>query len=309
MRYAATQALIHASHASDMKTVSLAISLCVVLASSSVHPARAQEKTAQQIRRATEALGQKRYDQAIQFANEVIAADAEQPAGYALRANAYIAAGKSTEAIADLTRLLEFNPQQPRLLEIRGTEYFKLRRFKEAIADFDQECKLEPAREPWHWKRGLAYYYAGQYDQGRHQFQQYHDRDDNDVENAVWRVLCMARMKDVGLKKAQADILVVRRDPRVPMMEVYALFAGKAKPDDVLQAIHRGQPEQRERDSRVFYGNLYLGLYYDMIGDPKRSAEHLKVAVDHPIEHFMWDIARLHLNQMTNDKAPMTKKR
>jgi lipoprotein NlpI len=303
------QALVHALHASDMKTVSLAISLFVVLASSPVHGVKAQERIAEQIRRATEVLGQKRYDQALRLATEVIAADAEQPAGYSLRANAYIAVGRSEEAIADLTRLLELTPPQPRLLEIRGTEYFKLRRFREAIADFDQECKLEPAREPWHWKRGLAYYYAGQYDQGRDQFQQYHDREDNDVENAVWRVLCMARMKDVGLKKAQTDILVVRRDPRVPMMEVYALFAGKAKPDEVLRAIDRGQPEKNERNSRVFYGNLYLGLYYDMTGDPKRSAEHLKVAVDHPIEHFMWDIARLHLNKMTIDQAPMNKAR
>jgi lipoprotein NlpI len=247
------------------------------------------------MRLATEALAQKRFDEAIRFANQVIAADAQQPAGYVLRARVYIAAGKSPEAISDLSRLLELNPRQPEVLEIRGTEYFKLRRFKEAIADFDQECKLEPAREPWHWKRGLAYYYAGQYDKGRDQFQQYHDREDNDVENAVWRVLCMARMKDVGLQKAQAEILVVRRDPRVPMMEVYALFAGRAKPDEVLQAIDRGQPQEQERNSRLFYGNLYLGLYFDMIGNSKRAIEHLKVAVDHPIEHFMWDIAKLHL--------------
>ena len=292
-----------------MKPMPVTITLGALLAAVPSHFARAQNSTVEQISRATEALAQRRYDDAIRFASEAIAADAKQSAGYVIRARAYVAAGKSQEAIADLTRLLELNSRQPGLLEIRGTEYFKLRRFKEAIADFDQECKLEPAREPWHWKRGLAYYYAGQYDKGRDQFQQYHDREDNDVENAVWRVLCMSRMKDVGLKKAQSDILVVRRDPRVPMMEVYSLFAGKAKPDEVLQAIDRGQPEKRERNSRVFYGNLYLGLYYDMIGDPKRSAEHLQVAVDHPIEHFMWDIARLHLNKMTHDQAPMTKKR
>ncbi|MEX2139664.1 MAG: tetratricopeptide repeat protein [Pirellulales bacterium] len=278
------------------------MSLCLLATSAFVDSASAQNATADLLQRASEALAEKRHDQAIRLASEAIAAEAKEPAGYALRARAYIAAGKSAEAINDLSRLLQMNPQQPRLLELRGTEYFKLQRFKEAIADFNQECRLEPAREPWHWKRGLAYHYAGQYDKGRDQFQQYHDREDNDVENAVWRVLCMARIKDVGLKKAQADILVVRRDPRLPMMEVYALFAGKAKPEEVLRAIERGQPDERELNSRTFYGNLYLGLYFDMTGHPKRAVEHLKIAVKHPIEHFMWDIAKLHLAIMVAAK-------
>jgi lipoprotein NlpI len=290
-----------------MKAAFVTNSLCVLALLSPLRSAMAQETTAEPINLATKALAEKKYEEAIRFANQVIAADKSQPGGYALRARAYIAAGKPAEAIADLSRLLEMNPQQPTLLEIRGTEYFKLRRFDQAIADFDQECKLESAREPWHWKRGLAYYYAGQYEKGRDQFQRYHDREDNDVENAVWRVLCMARMTDIGLKKAQSDILVVRRDPRVPMMEVYALFAGKAKPEQVLEAIDRGQPDERERNSRTFYGNLYLGLYFDMTGQPKRAREHLKIAVEHRIEHFMWDIAALHLWNMTNDQAPMTK--
>jgi lipoprotein NlpI len=251
------------------------------------------------LNQAAAAFDRKDFDQAIRLTSEAIVAGKDQPAVYALRAAAYIAADRPKEAIADLDRLLAMNSRQPRLLELRGTERFKLRRFKEAIADFDQECRLEPAREPWHWKRGLAYYYAGQYDKGRDQFQQYHDREDNDVENAVWRVLCMARMPDVGLTKARDEILVVRRDPRVPMMEVYALFAGKANPNDLVKAIEQGKPDERERNTREFYGNLYLGLYFDMSGDAKRAAEHLEIAVAHPIEHFMWDVAKLHLDMLT----------
>jgi lipoprotein NlpI len=261
----------------------------------------AQERQPQSdlLSEASAAFDRKDYAQAIRLTSEAVAAGKDQPAVYALRAAAYIAADRPKEAIADLDRLLVLNPRQPRLLELRGTEKFKLRQFKGAIADFDQECRLEPAREPWHWKRGLAYYYAGQYDKGRDQFQQYHDREDSDVENAVWRVLCMARMPEVGLKKAQDEILVVRRDPRVPMMEVYALFAGKAKPSDVVTAIEQGRPDERERNTREFYGNLYLGLYFDMTGDVKRAAGHLKLAVAHPIEHFMGDIAKLHLDVLT----------
>ena len=77
------------------------------------------------------------------------------------------------------------------------------------------------------------------------------------------------------------------------------MFAGKAKPEDVLKAIEAGEPASRSSNGRIFYGHLYLGLFADMTGEPKRAIEHLKTAVEHPIDHFMWDIAKLHLARLT----------
>jgi lipoprotein NlpI len=269
--------------------------MMVLLATS----AAAKDEGQQLIDRAQEALREERYAEAVRLASEFIAAHPDEGAGYAVRAGGYTMDGKPAEAVKDLDRLIAMSPARAAYFEWRGNEKFKMKQFKEAIADFDQECKLEPAREPWHWKRGLAYYYAGQYEKGRDQFQRYHDREDNDVEYAVWRVMCMARIKDVGLKKAQQEILVVRRDSRVPMMEVYALFAGKGKPEEVLSAIEQGSPGKEERNGRTFYGHLYLGLYADMTGEKKQALKHLKTAVEHPIKHFMWDIAKLHLALLT----------
>jgi lipoprotein NlpI len=247
------------------------------------------------VARAEKALGAKDFDTAIKLAGQAIGEKPDEPAGLILRAKAFSAASRQQEAIADIDRLVNLMPKAAGLLEWRGSENFKLRQFEQAIADFDKECQIEPAREPWHWKRGLAYYYAGRFDKGRDQFERYHNQEDNDVENAVWRVMCMARMKDVGLAKAQEDVLLVRRDPRVPMMEVYRLFAGKARPDDVLAAIERDKPADEQLNARKFYGHLYLGLYHDMTGDRKQAAEHLKTAVKHRIDHFMWDVANVHL--------------
>jgi lipoprotein NlpI len=278
------------------------LSIGSALAIFCAQPAWADDELDKLVQQAASQLRQDNFDQAIKLATEIIAKYPDQPTGLGLRASAYIAAGKSELAIADLDRLLKLTPQNARLLELRGTEKFKLHRFNDAIADFDKECALDRARDPWHWKRGLAYYYAGQYAKGRDQFEQYHNREDNDVENAVWRVLCMARMPDVGLKKAQAEILVVRRDSRVPMMEAYSLFAGKAKPDDVLRAIDRDDPTKQPVTSRKFYGHLYLGLYFDMVGKRQEAIDHLKTAVKHKIDHFMWDIANIHLATLTKPK-------
>jgi len=82
-----------------------------------------------------------------------------------------------------------------------------------------------PRNTPATGGAGITCYYAGKFDEGKKQFEGYEQVDTNDVENAVWRYLCMA--KSVGVEKARAQILKIGRDKRKPMMEVYALFAAR----------------------------------------------------------------------------------
>ena len=157
------------------------------------------------------ALRNHQLEKAITLSTKLLAQDSKNMTGYWVRAFAHIQLDQPEKALADLDRAVELNPEGADFLELRGTARFMLARFKDAIADFDREIELTPEREPWHWKRGLAYYYAGEYEKGRRQFERYHDRADNDVENAVWRLLCMAKLKEFGLEGAQKEMLTVRR--------------------------------------------------------------------------------------------------
>ena len=159
--------------------------------------------------------------------------------------------------MADFTRALELDPKLTVAYDLRGSEQFKLGHMAASLADFDRFLALRPAAAPGHWKRGITLYYAGKYDAGRQQFEGYEKVDTNDVENAVWHFLCVAR-KD-GVARARASLLKIGKDVRVPMREVYQLFAGKVKPQDVLEAAGKGQPSAQERNSRLFYAHLYLG--------------------------------------------------
>ena len=111
----------------------------------------------------------------------------------------------------------------------------------------DAEIVLDARRSPWHWKRGISLYYAGRYADGAKQFEGYQTVDGNDVENAVWRFLCQARDPQVGLDKARQGILPIKDDRRVPMMQVYGLFKGELKPNDVLQACTIDAPPPAAR--------------------------------------------------------------
>ena len=141
--------------------------------------------------------------------------------------------------------------------------------------------------------RGISLYYAGRYADGCKQFEGYEKVDTNDVENAVWHYLCNVRV--VGRDKARAALLKIGNDKRVPMMVVYKLFQGEAKPEDVLAAAQADAVPKERRNAALFYAHLYLGLYWESEGDKKKALEHLtQAATKYRIGHYMGDVARVH---------------
>lgn len=249
------------------------------------------------------ALAKGKAEEAITLAGKAIDTAPKNPAVYLFRGIVYEALRRHKEANADFDRTIQLDPKSAEAYNRRGSERFKLGLIKESIADFDRFLELRPEEKPGHWKRGISYYYAGQYDEGRKQFEGYEKVDTNDVENAVWHYLCAARV--VGAEKARMSILKIGKDKRVPMMQVYELFSGRIKPADVLAAVKDGQPTVDEMNHRLFYAHLYLGLYYDSLGDKKRALEHMaKAADDYKIGHYMWDVARVHRDLLRKESKP-----
>ncbi len=230
---------------------------------------------------------------ALEWAGKAIAADPQNPRAYLLRGSLFEALQRHDEAVADLDKCLELDPKNAEAYDLRGSEQFKRGKIAESLADFDAFLKLRPAAAPGHWKRGISLYYLGRYDDGRRQFEGYEKVDTNDVENAVWHFLCIARQD--GLEKARASILKIGKDSRVPMMQVYDLYRGELKPPDVLAAAEAGEAPAAERTARRFYAHLYLGLYFDVRGDKRQALEHMALAAGkYRIGHYMGDVARVH---------------
>jgi lipoprotein NlpI len=246
------------------------------------------------------AFREREPDRALELAGKAIEAAPDDPRGYGLRGDIQAALGRHAEAVADYDRAIKLAPDQAELFDRRGSEQFKLGHIDESIADFDRFLALRPDQETRHWKRGISYYYAGRFEDGGKQFEGYQTVDNNDVENAVWRYLCMAR--SMGVEKARTEILPIKRDPRPVMMEVYALYRGDATPDDVLRAARYGDPPLERLNERLFYAHLYLGLYYEAAGDVRQAAEHITEAEKHKISHYMWDVARVHAERQRETK-------
>jgi lipoprotein NlpI len=159
--------------------------------------------------------------------------------------------------------------QSPRALLDRGVAEFSKGRITESVAAFDELARVVPGEAPYLWQRGIALYYAGRYQDCRAQFESHRTVNPDDVENAAWHFLCVARAESP--KAARTALLPVGPDSRVPMREVYQMFRGTMAADAVLKAAG-SRPQAR------FYAHLYIGLYSEAIGESARAREHIELA-------------------------------
>ena len=211
----------------------------------------------------------------------------------AARARLLDNARRYDDALRDLSAALKLEPKSAPLWQGRGEVNFKLGRFKESVADFDRVLELAPGEAPKHWQRGISLYYAGRFTDGRKQFESHLTVNPNDVENATWHFLCVA--KESGVTNARVAMLPVGPDAREPMKEVEALYRGRGTVEQVMKAA-----AEARSGNAFFYANLYLGLYYDALGDAAKTREFITLAAgDANSMHYMGDVARVHLRKLT----------
>lgn len=179
-------------------------------------------------------------------------------------------------------------PSSPRDVLDRAMADFQAARIDASIEGFDRVVKLQPDAAPYLWQRGIALYYAGRYQDCRAQFESHRTVNPNDVENPAWHFMCVAKAESPA--KALAALLPVGPDQRSPMREIYQMFRGTMTPEAIL-AAGGNEPSAR------FFAELYVGLYYDAIGDRVRATQHLRNAAAKnyaPAGGYMHRVAELH---------------
>ena len=83
-------------------------------------------------------------------------------------------------------------------------------------------------------------------------------------------------------------------------MKIYDLYRGKAEPADVLAATKELKGEAKQ--AAEFYAHLYLGLWYDAAGKKDKAKEHIFLAEQRSIGHYMFDVARVHAEKLRKEE-------
>ena len=111
----------------------------------------------------------------------------------------------------------------------------------------------------------------------------------DDVENAAWHFLCVAREESPD--KARAALLPGGRISVRPMREVYQMFRGALTAEDVVKAAGNDPSGQ-------FYAHLYVGLYSEALGRKDLALKHIKEAASGRFASaggYMHMVAQVHL--------------
>jgi lipoprotein NlpI len=208
------------------------------------------------------------------------------------------------EAIVSHGAAIQANPQSVYAYSQRGDAYFKRGRFALAADDFEKMVELDPALGAGHWRRGIASFYAGRYEKAARQFELYHTQDDVDRENGIWRYF--SQYKAFGKEKAQAGLQKYAKDDREPFPAVYQLFEGKLTPEQVLGKIEEAKLTDKEKEQRLFYAHLYIGLNDAVEGRSKDAELHLRKAVANTWApgsgygpDWMWHVGRVQFDLLS----------
>ncbi|MCA9075186.1 MAG: hypothetical protein KDA93_09140 [Planctomycetaceae bacterium] len=209
--------------------------------------------------------------------------------------------------VASLTKSLEAAPDDVDLLSSRGDAYFFLGQFDASAGDYDRMVQLDESRDASHWRRGIAWFYAGEFEKAAGQFERYHSFDNVDRENGIWRYLC--QVKAHGVETAEQGLLKYEKDDREPFGDVYRLFSGDIAPETILTRIKMADIADGEREKRLFYANLYIGLWHAVHDRPGEAQPFLHNAVNNTWAptagygpHYMWHVGRVHHNLISKEQ-------
>lgn len=184
----------------------------------------------------------------------------------------------------------------------RADVLFFMGRYAEAVEAYRAMVRLDPELDASHWRLGIALFFADQPEAAAAQFDRYHSFDDVDRENGIWRFL--SHYRAFGEKRAAQQLLKYSKDDREPFPVVYGLFDGRIGPADALASISK-ELSAAERDKRLFYTELYIGMLESVRGNRRAAQLALADAVSREWPrkagfgpHFMWHVARLQFEEL-----------
>ncbi len=206
-----------------------------------------------------------------------------------------IAAFEQRKQAADT--VLEKSPDDLQALTRRGDARLFLGDAKGAVADFEREIAIDPSHDAPHWRLGIAYYFAGEFQKSAKQFEKYQTYESGDRENGIWQFLAHAKVE--GVEKARQHMIVYTRFDREPFPALYEMFAGKKTGDEVLAEMEK--KELAKDPMVIFFAHYYIGVNEDLLGHTDAARTHLEQAIKAAMQAgadggpgYMGQVARLH---------------
>lgn len=239
----------------------------------------------------------RRYDEAIRLTDEALVISPDNPLIYRFRTGIHFESGDMEGTREDLTHIMRLDGASVPLLNERAMINFRLGDFRKSVIDFDDVLRLDSQQARNAWMRGISLYYAGEYEAGRRQFEFVQRNHPDDIENALWKFMCTAKYHGLGV--ARVTLVTKNKDSREPMEQIHAFYKGRISESEFLAGLESLQGSPAQIKQAKFFGYMYLGLFYDAIGENDKSFDNVRQAVGpyYSEGQFLAVVADVHLKR------------
>tara|TARA_R110002073_G_scaffold21524_6_gene75821 strand:+ start:1639 stop:2451 length:813 start_codon:yes stop_codon:yes gene_type:complete len=214
--------------------------------------------------------------------------------------------GNRELAIESADAIVRQHSNDARAIRLAADIYLRSGKVEWATRLFNRYAKVAPEQMPELWQRGIALYFSGNYGEAAKQFEAHRSVNPNDVENAAWHFLCVA--KATSFDEAKKLILPAPGDRRIPMQQILEMLSS-GNTEAVNARVNETKVGTAERADAAFYGDFYLGLYADAAGDLDRARKLLDRASKDAPHHYMGDISRVYATYLHSDDAQTSVKK
>lgn len=216
----------------------------------------------------------------------------------------------AAELQSTLKKLTDADDASTEVHSRRGDALFFLGRYREAVKEYEAMVKIDSKLDASHWRLGIAYFFADQAKKGAGQFEKYHSFDDVDRENGIWRYLSQYKATDAAT--AKKELIRYEKDDREPFPAVYKLFDDSLTPEQALATIPV-DVSATERDKRLFYTELYIGMHMVVKSNSELAKKYLALSVSRKWPrtagfgpNYMWHVGRVQLEELLKSQPKVS---
>ncbi|MCC5880867.1 MAG: lipoprotein NlpI [Idiomarina sp.] len=201
------------------------------------------------------------------------------------RGSLYDALGMTTLARIDFNQLLEYRPGMADAYNYIGIHATQAGDFDMAFEAFDSVMELDGDHPYVLLNRGIAAYYAGQFELAQTDLADYHYQRPDDAYRVLWLFFA-----DLQVDRERAFELLKRRQQSLPgnwEMNLVRLFSGEISGPQLMASTLEGVEDQTVLIERLAESYFYLGKYERMNEQYDDAANYFKLALATNLYEFI----------------------
>jgi len=215
----------------------------------------------------------------------------------------YDSVGLRSLARLDFSHALQLKPTLVDAYNFLGIHFTQLQEFAQAYEKFDSALDLAPEHEYAYLNRGIALYYGSRPELAVIDFNDFHNKQQDDPYRLLWLYLTE---HDIDSDKAKQSLNARASlvDERTWAKQIIYLYLGQLSQQEFISSLTNNVRSNRELTDRLCEAYFYLGKFNQIQGNPNAAANFFKLSLSTNVYEFVEHrYAKLELDLMRTTKA------